>query len=32
MGTKIADGINLNYAHATTLEISKLYRFKKDNG
>jgi len=32
IGTKIADGVNLDYAHATTLEINKLHRFKKDNG
>jgi hypothetical protein len=32
MGTKIVDGVNLDYAHATTLEINKLHRFKKDNG
>lgn len=32
MGTKIADGVNLDHAHATTLEISKLHRFKQDNG
>jgi hypothetical protein len=32
MGTKIADGVNLDHAHATTLEINKLHRFKKDNG
>ena len=31
-GTKVISNVNFEYANATTLEINKLHKFKKDNG